>query len=276
MIVDTHVHVVTSDRAKYPAAEKAPPWPPNTGDTLVALMDAANIDRALLVQTYFTYGYDNSFMSDTVLAHPNRFLGVCVLDPLSPGAPDELAALVERRGVRGIRLMNDRGHNVISIDDPHTFPLWERIDALGIPVCVASLIDDVARVRVPLERFPKVKVAIDHIWGLKVGTPPAFDRINPLLELSPFPNLYVKIAVNNSFALRESKATAEQFYGLLVSHFGANRIMWGSNYPAHSSVHGTLGERKALASKDLSFLSEQDRRWIFGETALALWPQLRR
>jgi L-fuconolactonase len=276
MIVDTHVHVVSGDRTTYPVAEKAPNWPLNNGETLLALMDQAGIDRALLVQTYFTYHYDNRYLSEVVLSYPDRFLGVCVLDPLSPAAPDELENQVRHRGVRGIRLMNDRAHNVISIDDPRTFPLWERIGALGIPVCIASLIDDVARVRVPLERFPGVKVAIDHIWGLKVGDPPAFERLKPVLDLAPFPNLYVKIAVNNSFALRDSKASPEQFYGLLVERFGVKRIMWGSNYPAHSQLHGTLVERKALAIKDLSFLSEEERGWILGETALTLWPALRR
>jgi len=275
MIVDTHVHVVSDDREKYPVTTKPPAWPPTSGETLLAKMDEAGIDRAVLVQTYFTYGYDNSYMTDVALAHPKRFVSVCVLDPLAPTTPDQLVQLVEKHGVRGIRLMNDRAHNVISIDDPRTFPLWERIGALGIPVCIASLIDDVARVRVPVERFPHVQVAIDHIWGLKVGDPPFFDRIKPVLDLAPYPNLYVKIAVNNSFALRESKAEAQDFYGLLVDRFGARRIMWGSNYPAHSSVYGTLRERKDMGTNDLSFLGEEERRWILGETALSLWPNLR-
>ena len=275
MIIDTHVHVVSDNRDKYRPAENAPKWPVTTGENLLAMMDEEGLDKALLVQTYFTYGYDNSYLSDVTLAHPTRFAGVCVLDPLAETAPDELSRLVRHGGVRGIRLMNDRAHNVISIDNPKTFPLWERAMSLGIPVCIASLIDDVPRLRVPLERFPQVKVAIDHIWGLKVGEGPSFDRIKPVLDLASYPNLYVKIAPNNSVAIKEAGASPEQFYGLLVERFSPRRIMWGTNYPAHRDAYGTIGQRMDLLRKDLSFLSGQDRDWIFGETALSLWPSLR-
>jgi len=276
MIVDTHVHVVSDNREKYPPADKAPAWPPTTGENLVALMDEAGIDHALLVQSYFTYRYNNVYMMDVARAYPERFLSVCVLDPLASTTPDMLTYLVRRRGVRGVRLMNDRAHNIVSIDDPRTFPLWERIAALDIPVCIASLIDDVSRLSVPLGRFPDVRVAIDHIWGLKVDAGPTFNRIKPVLELAHHPNLYVKIAPNNSFAVREAKATPRDFYGLLVERFGAKRLMWGTNYPAHRDAYGSLKERMELGMQDLSFLDAQERRFVFGETALSLWPGLRR
>jgi L-fuconolactonase len=275
MIVDTHVHVVTDDRSRYPQRDKPPAWPPTTGEMLLKMMDTAGIDKAVLVQTYFTYGYDNSYMTDIATARPDRFTSVCVLDPLDPKAPDELEMLVTKRGVRGIRLMNDRAHNVISLDDPKTFPLWERIATLGIPVTVAALIDDVARTAVPAAHFPGVKIAVDHIWGLKVGDGPAFDPIRPVLDLARHPNVYVKIAANNSFAVRQGNGTTRDFYGLIVKTFGANRVMWGSNYPAHAQAYGSLDERTKLAQADLSFLSEEDRGCLLSGTALTLWPELR-
>jgi predicted TIM-barrel fold metal-dependent hydrolase len=51
--------------------------------------------------------------------------------------------------------------------------------------------------------------------------------------------------------------------------------MWGSNYPAHWHKYGGIKERLALMEEDFSFLGVEDRRWIFGETALTLWPDLR-
>ena len=51
--------------------------------------------------------------------------------------------------------------------------------------------------------------------------------------------------------------------------------MWGSNFPAHHHAYGGLAERLALGRQDLAFLDEADRRWIFGDTALSLWPELR-
>jgi predicted TIM-barrel fold metal-dependent hydrolase len=49
--------------------------------------------------------------------------------------------------------------------------------------------------------------------------------------------------------------------------------MWGSNFPA--TFDRGLKEQFDLAKEDLSFLSAEDQHWIFGETALTLWPTLR-
>jgi predicted TIM-barrel fold metal-dependent hydrolase len=51
--------------------------------------------------------------------------------------------------------------------------------------------------------------------------------------------------------------------------------MWGSNYPAHPEAYGSLPDSWALGQRDLSFLSEADRRLVFGDNALRLWPDLR-
>ena len=51
------------------------------------------------------------------------------------------------------------------------------------------------------------------------------------------------------------------------------RIMWGSNFP--SSREGGYGAQVELAKTALPFLSDDDRRWILGDTALTLWPRLK-
>ena len=57
--------------------------------------------------------------------------------------------------------------------------------------------------------------------------------------------------------------------------FGARRIMWGSNYPAHWDHYGTIEDRLPLMQEDFSFLPKADCRAIFGETALRVWPWLK-
>jgi L-fuconolactonase len=287
MIVDTHVHVVSDDRKKYPQVSdgahgaNAPSvrdigqveWPPLTVESLLTMMDQTGIDRALLVQTYFTYHFDNTYMIDCALAHPDRFESVCVIDQLAPGAPDLLTELVEKRGVRGLRMMGARGKNVLG--DPRTFPLWERATALGIPICIGAKIDELPDAFAPIERFTKVNVALEHVWGIDIGDPP-YDKLKPLWEMAQFPHVHLKTAPNNSHAARKGKGSPRQFFGKLVEAFGAKRIMWGSNYPAHWQHYGDMKERLAIMAEDFSFLSAEDRRWIFGETALSLWPGLRK
>ena len=121
MIVDTHVHVFTDDRKKYPQirdtvrAGSIPSiteigqteWPLTTVEKLIAMMDGAGIGKATLVQAYFVYEYDNRYTIDATLAHRDRFASIVVLDPLDRNSPDELSRLVEKQGVAGSRFITD-------------------------------------------------------------------------------------------------------------------------------------------------------------------------
>jgi len=117
-------------------------------------------------------------------------------------------------------------------------------------------------------------VAFEHAWGHKVGAPP-YPLLEPLFAFADNPNVYVKTAINNIAAAREGGGTPEQLYEKLVKVFGARRIMWSSNYPAHPKFGG-LKERLAEARKALAFLGAEDRGWILGGTALSLYPGLQR
>ena len=167
-----------------------PEWPALTVETLIEKMDENGIDRAVLVQTYYTYLYDNTYMIDCALAHRDRFQSVCVIDQLAPGAPDLLSKLVEEHGVRsGVRMLHGQGTNVLG--DKRTFPLWERASALGIPICVSARMPELPDARIPIERFTKVKVALEHPWGLDVGDPP-YDKLKPLWDMARYPHVYLK------------------------------------------------------------------------------------
>ena len=69
MIVDTHIHVTSRDHTTY-SIERGD-WIPRrlerlllTGEDLIALMDEAGVDRAVLVQATNTHGYDNAYAAD--------------------------------------------------------------------------------------------------------------------------------------------------------------------------------------------------------------------
>lgn len=286
IIVDTHVHVFTDDRQRYPQirdtarAGKIPTiaeigqteWPLTTTEILMKMMDEAGIHKATLVQAYFVYEYDNRYTVDSVKAHRDRFAAVVVLDPMDPEAPDELSRLVEQDGVTGLRFMRGRLPES-SLGRPETYPLWARMEQLGIPLAVNDRIGEIGKVRACMEKYPGVKVAFEHSWGHKVGTPPEFGLLDPLYALADNPNVYIKTAINNIAAARDAGGTPEQLYTKLVKVFGAKRIMWSSNYPAHPKFGG-LKPRVEEAKQALAFLSHDDQEWIFGKTALSVYTSL--
>jgi predicted TIM-barrel fold metal-dependent hydrolase len=125
-----------------------------------------------------------------------------------------------------------------------------------------------------VERFPEARaICFEHMWGVWFADA-SFPETKLVTALARFPNVYLKLCPNNSYALREAKGTARGFYGTLVAAFGAERLMWGSNYPAHWDHYGRIDDRLPLMRDDLSFLSPAERAAFFGGTALKVWPWL--
>jgi predicted TIM-barrel fold metal-dependent hydrolase len=83
--------------------------------------------------------------------------------------------------------------------------------------------------------------------------------------------VFLKVTPLNYMPANWGKASPESFFGKLVAEFGAQRIAWGSNFPATA---GTLKDNLAHAQKALASLGAADRDWIFGRTAQALYPSL--
>jgi L-fuconolactonase len=286
VIVDTHVHVFTDDRKKYPQIRDTPragaiptiaeigqtEWPLTTVEILTKSMDEAGVDKATLVQAYFIYEYDNRYTVDAARAHPERYTGVVVLDPMDPRSPDELARLVKSGGVTGLRFMRGRLPES-SLGHPATFGLWERMQELDIALAINDRIGEIGKVTKVMERYPRVKVSFEHAWGHKVGLPP-YGVLDPLFALAQNPNVYIKTAINNIAAAREAGGAPEVLYEKLVQVFGAKRIMWSSNYPAHPKF-GSIKSRLDESKKALASLGQADRDWILGGTALAFYPALK-
>ena len=286
LIADTHVHVFTDDRKRYPQirdtarAGSIPSiteigqteWPLTTAEELIRQMDESGIGVATLVQAYFIYEYDNRYTIDATAAHSDRFTGVVVLDPMDPASPDALSRMVEAKHVTGIRFMRGRLPES-SLGRQETFALWARIQALKLPLAVNDRIGDYPRIRAAMERYPDVKVSFEHSWGHKVGAPPAYEVLQPLFELAGNPNVYIKTAINNIAAARDGGGAPRELYSKLVEVFGAKRIMWSSNYPAHPKF-GNIKSRLEESKQALAHLSADEQEWILGKTALAFYPAL--
>jgi L-fuconolactonase len=276
MIVDTHVHVIAEDQARYPrtSAAASTEWVRDTpAETLLELNHTAGIDRTVLVQAYGAYAYDNSYAADCAMRYPQQFVGVCIVDPLQPDAPEQLNYWATGRAMRGLRLFTRTEPESTWLDDPRTFPLWERAASLKIPLCVITAFDQVPRLQAGLERFPDVPVALDHLGLPRLDDGPPYAAIRPLFDLARFPNLYLKFSTVSIYAAGKGKSSAADFFRRLLDRFGPRRMMWGSNFPA--THDRSLKAQLELAIDALSFTTEDERRWLFGESARTLWPALR-
>jgi predicted TIM-barrel fold metal-dependent hydrolase len=272
LILDAHVGLVSADDAAYPKREDANDWPPATVEDVLAEMDACGIDRALAAQAFFTYGIGNRYLIDCTEAHPDRLASGCALDPLAETAPDQLSHIVKNHGARGLRLIGGKRAGVFR--DPRTLTLWQRAAELNVPVFVGAELAEVPDLAEPLERFPTVPVALDHMWVPGLGAPP-YARIEPVLALARFANVHLKLLPNHTHAARRGGATARALVEVLADRFTPERLMWGSNYPAHRDEFGSIGDRLAQMREDLAFLGGAACERIFGGTAATFWRPAR-
>jgi predicted TIM-barrel fold metal-dependent hydrolase len=278
-VIDIHSHVISADARRYPLSPlsgRQSDWSrerPVGFEGMIAAMDEAGIAKAALVQASTCYGHDNDYVADAVAAHPERFAGVFSVDVLQRDAPERIDHWTSR-GLTGLRVFI-AGHTTAAkdarLDDRRSFPAWECAGKAGIPVCVQLRAAGLAQLATVLERFPRVRVVLDHMARPIIDDGPPYPASGSLFSLARYGNLYLKLSTHNVRESRAGKATPESFFARVVKEFGASRIAWGSNFPASE---GSLPDLLAEARSALAALPDHDREWIFFRTAQSLYPAL--
>jgi predicted TIM-barrel fold metal-dependent hydrolase len=278
-IYDIHPHVISTDTQKYPRAPiggHQSDWSrerPVSYEDMIVAQDRAGVAKAALVQASTCYGHDNSYVAEAVRAHPERFTGVFSCDILAPDAPATMKHWMDK-GLTGLRLFTT-GSTMPGqagwLDDERSFPGWKFAADNNLPVCLQMTAQGIPAVINVLKRFPTLRVILDHLGRPAQEDGPPYAGADSLWGLAAYPNVFVKVTERNLEGARKGKATPETFFGKLVSEFGADRIAWGSNYPASEKP---LPELVKLAQDTLAFLPERDREWIFAGTAERLYPAL--
>ena len=278
-VIDIHPHIIADDTERYPLAPLGghqSDWSrtrPVTTEQMIAAMDKAGVAKAAIVQASTCYGHDNSYVADAVAAHPDRFTGVFSVDVLAPDAPERMWHWVGKKltGMRLFTIGSTMTEQASWLDDPKTYPAWDCAGELGLSICLQMSAKAFPQMIKMLERFPKVRVILDHMGRPALEDGPPYAAAESLFALAKYPTVYLKVTERNFTGSRKGKATPESFFAKIVSAFGASRLAWGSNYP---SSEGSLPELLALAKSSLESLPQADQDWIFAKTAQSLYPAL--
>ena len=160
-IIDIHPHIISPDEGRYPPAPLGgvrSDWSierPISFEQLVAEMDECGVDKAAIVHASTCYGFDNSYVADSVDRLPHRFIGVYAVDVLAPDAVEQIEYW-RKRGMAGLRLFS--AGSTIQTDGrwmtrPQTLGSWEHMARIGMPVSIQTTADGLPSVVELLERF---------------------------------------------------------------------------------------------------------------------------
>jgi L-fuconolactonase len=280
MIIDTHCHVIATDTKKYPLKPlfgKQSDWSaehPLDHPDMAKADEAAGVAKSVLVQASSAYAFDNSYVADSVAAHPKRFTGVFSIDVVAADAVAKMKHWMGK-GLTGMRIFTSgstHAEQETFFADEASFPVWQHASDQGLPVCMQMRVVGLPLLETVIKRFPKVRILLDHFARAEAADGAPFPSADPLWALAKYPTVYLKLTHRPIEQSVKGKSTPKAFLGKAINEFGASRVAWGSNFPA---AKPPLPELVEMARKALDFLPPQDQDQIFCKTALELYPALK-
>ena len=269
MIVDAQIHLWTAETPdwKWVPGRKPQLPEPFTVERALALMDEGGVDRAVVVPPSWP-GDRNDYAIEAAKRYPNRF---AIMGRIPLETPEEstrrLATWREQPGMKGIRLTFQREQAAMLDHAGWIFPVAEKA---GIPIMFFAP-DNMARFAPIAERHPGLPLIIDHM-GITAEIAKE-GRMGPAIaeavKLAKYPNVSVKISSAPNFSKEAYpwRDTSEHLKRCFDA-FGPRRCYWGTDI-TNSLAKATYKQRIEQFTKELDFMSEEDKDWVMGKGIMA-------
>ncbi len=228
-VIDAHLHVWGTGEDGLPFADGRQPTARADTDFLLECMDAAGVAGSLIIQP-IVYKFDHRYVTQALRAHPDRFRGMCLVDPTHDDPVGQL------------RRWRDEGYGSVRIN-PGLFPADRGFDSdlghelfaaageLGMPVGFLISPEHFPAVDALCAASPGAVAVIDHFGHCRPteGSNAEFDA---LLSLARHPQLHVKLsefprASHDEWPYVDLQAWVPQ----LLDAYGAGRLMWATDFP---------------------------------------------
>ena len=269
-MIDAHVHVWTLDAARYPwqptLAHIPIPTEPATGEALIAEMDVAGVSHAVLVQPS-VYGWNNDYLCDCLQRWPDRFVGVCLVDPRAADADERLDYWVRGRGCRGLRINVIAEPDAAWLLEPARRGLWRAARRLDVSVAFQMLPAHAEVVARLATRHPDMTFIADYFGAAAFHDGSGIAAID---RLAPLPNLWYKIQALGSDSRRPYPfEDLRPLYARAVERLGPHRLVFATDFP---HIYKGCSYAQGIRWLDtLPFLDAAARAAIGDANARSLW-----
>ena len=255
-------------------------------ETLLANMDWAGVDHAILLQNNF-YGNQNTAVAAAVRRWPDRFTGAMYLDPWSPGARETFRHWHEHLPIVKIATDDRFGlfalHQNASLADDCCAWLWPAMEQSGMTLTldlggIGSRSYETDVVAAIAGSHPKLKIVICHL-----AQPTVRDEKKPRLRrlrlwaeqiaLAKRPNVWLDISAlphkvgDEPFPWPSSGRWIRQ----ALESVGPKKLLWGTDYPGLLTA-GTYPQLLQQMPIHLTGVSSRHLKAILGGNARAAYP----
>lgn len=268
--VDSHAHVFKPGLKLAAVRRYAPSYEAITED-FIRNFESKGLTGGMLIQPSFL-GSDNSFMIEAIDAYPTKLYGVAVVEPTcSFEALKELNA----HNVVGIRLnlYGVEPPDLLSVEYQKLLGYLKRLDwhvelhtdAINLKSFIEPILD------------AGVKVVVDH-WGKPIEDNPLEDEgFNYLLSKGETKQVWVKISgvyrLKKDADFNTCKQLANMMFPKLLEMFGAERLLWGSDWP-HTNFEDSITYDDTWNAFVEMVSDDNIRQQILGKSFAQLLPKV--
>ena len=259
-MIDSHVHVWTDDAGKYPRIASIPQVEPRrfTPEDYFEHARPSGVTRTVLVQMSF-YGYDNSYMLDSLRTYPHVFSGIAVVDSHSPRPEANMLSLASL-GVRGFRIQPGKSSDPW-LDNSGMHSMWTCGAEHHLALCALINPADLRELDRMCTQHPDTPVVIDHLARIGADGPVTDDAARSLCALAKHRNVFV----GEFSVLLCTRPQAGSVHRSRPPHpaclrgLSSKTLMWGLDCPFQVQAGHVLSSSAALIQDHLPFTTPEER-----------------
>jgi predicted TIM-barrel fold metal-dependent hydrolase len=281
-VIDVHTHVISQPLTD---ALTGGGVPASTADDLIARLDAANVEKAVVLSLGYwdvpddsNMAPENDFAASIVAEYPDRLIGFCGINPRYESAQNEVDRCLDLPGMVGIKL-NPIGGSGLDWENPQhaaaisaVLDSAERHDApVMMHVSAAPLDDDglISALQV-IGAHPDVRMTIAHCGGVA-----DFEIENYLIPAAAVPplisldNLFTDVSSCLAF-YSDAPWSQRELIVWRLRKWGIERVFFGSDYlslaPAQTPQEAlaTLAKYPFTRKEITTILGNDASAWLAG------------
>lgn len=280
-IVETHIHFWQASRpggVPWPTAAEGPIFRDVLPAEYTAYAKAQGVVAAGIVEASGIVE-DNQWILDLVRNEPFYSFFVGNLEIGSPTFAADLARFAADSRFVGIRGYLTGPAEGITLSAAQLTNLRDLADrGMTLDIISRGTKNPKSQVQALCTAVPNLRIIIDHLGG---ATGPAVDATwaaDIRRTAGACPNLYMKFSSfydmyapgDVVFASPTDLVSYKPHFDVLMSAFGADRLIWGSNWPV-ITLHGSFEAQVAIAEQYLAPMGTEVRDKVMFKNALAFY-----
>jgi len=256
-----------------------------TPEALIANMDWAGVDKAILLQGPF-YGECNTYVLEALNHYPDRFVGAAFCDPWALNGQRDLLEVLDSGKFKAVKMECSEAaglcglHPEADIISPEISWMWKELLKRDLVVvfdlgAVGSRSYQTSSVAALAKMVPDLKIVIAHLAQLRPqveSNPEQMKLWTAQIDLGHLPNVWFDSAALPAYLPQEDFPfpTAERYLHMAVDRIGPSKILWGTDVPGLLTSASYLQLAK-MAKLHVGFLSPDEQAMILWKNASLLF-----